>query len=433
MGQSLLNGNLKKHATTFEGIEDFDSLINNLKDKKVVMLGESSHGTSEYYEWRSRISQVLIEKHDFNYIAVEGDWPSCEQVNAAIQNKVNNDPIETLAHFSRWPTWMWANVEVINLMTWMSEWNQNLKSQNKIGFHGLDVYSLYESIGEVKKILEKNNPELLESINEFYACFEPYKHNDKAYVKSLFHCPEGCAVEAAEALETLLHQKLNKDNVYFDIVQNAKIIRNAERYYRSMISGEDSWNIRDHHMMDTLERLQKFYGPDAKGIVWAHNTHIGDYRATDMVMHHQVNLGGLAREKYGEKNVALVGFGTYTGTVIASTAWDGKTEVMKIPPGVEGSLEALLHGAVPFVGAKNFYFNLADLKHEEIYKDYLGHRAIGVVYHPKYETRGNYVPTVLSKRYDTFIFFDHSSALTPLNIKFDRDKIPDTFPFGARV
>ena len=433
MGQSLLNSNLKKLAVPINGIQDFSTLIDNIKDKKIVMLGESSHGTSEYYEWRSKISQELIEKHGFNFIAVEGDWPACEQVNSAIQNQQNVDPLETLSHFSRWPTWMWANVETINLMAWMSEWNQQLKTQNKIGFHGLDVYSLYESIGEIKKTLVKANPRLLETVNEFYACFEPYKHNEKAYVKSLFDYPEGCAQEASEALETLLHQKLKKDNKYFDIVQNAKIIRNAERYYRAMISGEDSWNIRDHHMMDTLERLHKFYGPEAKGIVWAHNTHIGDYRATDMLMYNQVNLGGLARKKYGDKNIALIGFGTYQGTVIASTGWDGKTEVLNIPPAQEGSLEAHLHRAVPFIDSKNFYINLSDINNEELFKDYLGHRAIGVVYHPTFESRGNYVPTILSKRYDAFIFLDHTSALTPLNIKFDQSKIPDTFPSDILV
>jgi erythromycin esterase len=430
MGQSLLNGHLRKHSVPFESIEDFSPLIDSIKDKKIVMLGESSHGTSEYYEWRSKISQELIEKHGFSYIAVEGDWPSCEHINASIQNRVDENPIETLANFSRWPTWMWANVEVINLMKWMSEWNNG---GHTAGFHGLDVYSLYESISEVKKTVKNTNPELLATINEFYACFDPYMHNEKDYVKSLFNLPEGCADEVSEVLERLLEEKFSKKEIYFDVIQNAKIVRNSERYYRAMITGEDSWNVRDHHMMETLERLQEHYGPTAKGIVWAHNTHIGDYRATDMVMHNQINIGGLARKKFGEENVSLIGFATYSGTVIAASAWDGKTEVMKLPNAEPRSLEALLHGATPFIGSGQFYFQLKDLKDEDLFRDYLGHRAVGVVYHPKFESRGNYVPTILSKRYDGLIYFDHTSALTPLDISFDRDKIPETYPYGARI
>jgi erythromycin esterase-like protein len=429
MGQSILNGHLRKQSVPFESMEDFSPLIDSLKDKKIVMLGESSHGTSEYYEWRSKISRELIENHGFSFIAVEGDWPSCAHINSAIQNKIDEDPIKTLSHFSRWPTWMWANVETIGLMSWMSEWN---KKGHSAGFHGLDVYSLYDSIHEVKKNLKRNHPELLGAVSEFYSCFDPYMHNEKAYIRSLFHLPEGCSEEVSEALESLLESKL-KGHDFFDVVQNAKVIRNAEKYYRAMVTGEDSWNIRDHHMMETLERLLTQYGPEAKGIVWAHNTHIGDYRATDMVMNNQINLGGLARKSYGDDQVALVGFSTYAGTVIAASAWDGKTEVMKIPNAQIGSLESLLHGATPFVGAKQFYFQLKDLKEEELFKDYLGHRAIGVVYQPHYESRGNYVPTILSKRYDALIYFDHTSALTPLDIKFEIEKIPETYPFGARM
>lgn len=430
MGQSILNGHLRKYSVPFESINDFSPLVESIKDKKIVMLGESSHGTSEYYEWRSKISQELIEKHGFSFIAVEGDWPSCEHINSAIQNIVDEDPIKTLAHFSRWPTWMWANVEIISLMNWMSEWN---KLGHRVGFHGLDVYSLYESINEVKKNLKKSHPELMGAVNEFYSCFDPYLHNEKAYVKSLFHMPEGCTEEVSEALEILLQKRFSNDENFFDNIQNAKVIRNAEKYYRAMITGEDSWNIRDHHMMETLERLQEHYGPEAKAIVWAHNTHIGDYRATDMVLNNQVNLGGLARKRYGAELVALIGFATYSGTVIAASAWDGKTEVMKIPNAEIGSLESLLHGAAPFIGSKQFYFQLKDFKEEELFKDYLGHRAIGVVYQSQYESRGNYVPTILSKRYDALIYFDHTSALTPLDIKFDKEKIPETYPFGARM
>lgn len=430
MGQSFFNAHLKRNAIPFGSIDDFSPLIENYKDKKIVMIGESSHGTHEFYEWRARISKELIEKHGFNFIAVEGDWPACQQINNRVQNRSKEDPLETLSSFSRWPTWMWGNLEIAGVMKWLSEWNEQ---GHNVGFHGLDVYSLYESIDQIKKTISKTHPELLEAIQEFYSCFDPYLHNEKAYAKSLFQYPEGCAEEVSLALEEILKKNLEHDESFFDSVQNAKIIRNAERYYRTMITGEDSWNVRDNHMEETLERLMEFYGSDAKGIVWAHNTHVGDYRATDMLLYNQVNLGGLARERFGENNVALIGFSTYTGTVIASSAWDGKIEIIKVPEGRPGSLEYYLHSATNFIGAKQFFIEMKKVKDIDVFNDFIGHRAIGVVYHPTYESRGNYVPTLAAKRYDALIYLDETTALAPLEIHFDREKVPETYPFGAHM
>lgn len=430
MKQSFFNAHLKKHATPFGSIDDFSSLIETYKDKKVVMIGESSHGTHEFYAWRARISKELIEKHGFNFIAVEGDWPACHKIHERIQNRLREDPLKTLSNFSRWPTWMWGNLEMVEVVNWLSDWNEHGHS---VGFHGLDVYSLYESIDQVKKSVAKRNPEILEAVQEFYSCFDPYLHNEKAYAKSLFQYPEGCAEEVSFALEEILKSNIQHDEGFFDAIQNAKIIRNAEKYYRTMITGEDSWNVRDNHMMETLERLLEFYGSEAKGIVWAHNTHIGDYRATDMILSNQINIGGLARRRYGEKNVALIGFSTYAGSVIASGAWDGKIELIKVPDGASGSLESYLHNATNFIGAKQFYIEMKKVQDVEAFNDFIGHRAIGVVYHPAYESRGNYVPTVASKRYDALIFIDQTTALSPIDIHFDRDKIPETYPFGAHM
>jgi erythromycin esterase-like protein len=430
MGQSFFNAHLKKHAMPFGSIDDFGALIETYKDKKIVMIGESSHGTHEFYEWRARISKELIEKHGFNFIAVEGDWPACHQVHQRIQNRSKENPLRTLSHFSRWPTWMWGNLEMADVIKWLSEWNDQGHS---VGFHGLDVYSLYESIEQVKKSVKNKKPQILEAVQEFYSCFDPYLHNEKAYAKSLFQYPEGCADEVSFALEEILKSNIQNDEAFFDAVQNAKIIRNAEKYYRTMITGEDSWNVRDHHMMETLERLMEFYGSEARGIVWAHNTHVGDYRATDMLLANQINIGGLARERFGEKNVALIGFSTYSGSVVAGAAWDGKIEIMKVPEGAPGSLEHYLHSATNFIGAKQFYIEMKKVKDVEIFHDFIGHRAIGVVYHPAYESRGNYVPTIAAKRYDALIFIDKTSALSPLEIHFDREKIPETYPFGAHM
>lgn len=430
MGQKYFNAHLKKYAVPFHSVDDFSELINSYKDKKIIMLGESTHGTHEFYEWRARISRELIEKHGFNFIAVEGDWPACHHIHERVLNKNKEDPLKTLAHFSRWPTWMWGNQEMSSVIEWMSEWNSQ---GHKVGFHGLDVYSLYESIEQVKKSLAQKNPDILESVKDFYACFDPYLHDEKAYAKSLFHYPEGCSEEVSLALEEILESNIKNDESFFDAVQNAKIIRNAEKYYRTMITGEDSWNVRDNHMQETLERLMEFYGPDAKAIVWAHNTHIGDYRATDMLLYNQINLGGLARKHFGDQNVALIGFATNSGNVIASSAWDGKIEIMKVPEGVEGSLESYLHSATNFIGSKQYYLEMKNLKGVDIFHDFIGHRAIGVVYHPNYESRGNYVPTIAAKRYDALIYIDKTSAIKPIEIHFDRDKIPETYPFGAHM
>lgn len=430
MGQAFFNAHLKSQAIPFHSIDDFSSLIDSYKDKKVVMIGESSHGTHEFYEWRAKISRELIEKHGFNFIAVEGDWPACHYIHDRVQNRNKETPLETLGHFSRWPTWMWGNREMASVIEWLSEWNSEGHS---VGFHGLDVYSLYESIDQIKKTVAKVDPIILEKVKDFYSCFDPYMHNEKAYAKSLFHYPEGCAEEVTMALEEILKSHLKHDEVFFDTIQNAKIIRNAERYYRTMISGEDSWNVRDHHMQETLERLMDYYGEEAKGIVWAHNTHIGDYRATDMLLYNQINIGGLARRSFGEKNVALIGFSTYKGSVVASSAWDGQIEVLQVPEANKESLEDYLHQATQFIGSKQFYIEMKNLKDVEIFHDFIGHRAIGVVYHPAYESRGNYVPTIAAKRYDALIFIDKTRALEPIDLYFDREKIPETYPFGAHM
>lgn len=418
-------------STTFKSRKDLSPLIESIKDKKIVMLGESSHGTHEFYKWRLEISKELIENHGFNFICVEGDWPPCQKINSFVQkNDLQEDPIEVLKNFSRWPTWMWANYEMLNLLEWQSEFNQNSFVEDlKVGFHGLDVYSLYESINALHDELEKIDPVLAARVMRYYSCFEPFKHDERAYARSLFKYPEGCQQQVAEALFEMFKKKITS----LDILQNASIIQQAERYYRSMITGEDSWNVRDEHMMTTLDKLLHHYGPESKGIVWAHNTHIGDYRGTDMVFHGQINIGGLAREKWGDDKVSLIGMTTYKGSVIASHAWDGKTEVMKVPEAKKDSLEEILHQSVPLVGSKNFFFLTETIKKGSELFDYRGHRAIGVVYQPQHESQGNYVPTMLSKRYDGMIYFDESTALTPLRVEFDREKIPETYPHGARL
>lgn len=416
-----------------------DSLVDQFAEKKVVMLGESSHGTHEFYTWRHEISRRLIENHGFRFIAVEGDWPPSWQLNRFVHGEGSGSVWQSLSRFDRWPTWMWANTEIAELATWMRERNQGLSPEEKCGFYGLDVYSLFESIDAAITELSRLDPFLSRRIKARYACFDTFRRDEKRYARSLLRFPEGCQDQVIRNLRELLERRLAGPagtspfgDAYFDAEQNARIAANAENYYRTMVHGnEDSWNVRDRHMMDTLEILLRRYGENAKGIVWAHNTHIGDYRATDMLAQGQINLGGLAREKWGEDNVTLVGFGTYEGSVIASHAWDGPIERLEVPPGKPGSFEAAFHKAAEKLGAEILVLDLtARTAKAGPLSETRGHRAIGVVYQPAYESFGNYVPTSLPYRYDAFLFFDHTSALNPLGQGFNRADIPETWPQG---
>lgn len=425
-----------ENAQPLHGRRDLSALVFNLSQSKVVMLGESSHGTQEFYEWRRLISEELISRHGFNFIAVEGDWPPCAELNRFLHSELKKETArEALGHFQRWPTWMWANTEVMKLAQWMKTYNESRSKDNKASFFGLDVYSLFESIDEVIKQLRKVNPALARQAREHYECFSPFNRDERAYAKHLKFSPVGCEPQVVKVLTDML--KIRVENIkdhfeeLFDAEQNARIVKNAEDYYRTMILGtEDSWNVRDRHMLETLQILFNRFGPDSKGIVWAHNTHIGDYRATDMVKENLVNIGGLAREKWGADRVSLVGFGTYQGEVIASNAWDGPTQKMTMPPGRISSYEAHFHAAAQMMHENAFYIWLQDYEKVSALSQVLGHRAIGVVYNPAYERLGNYVPTSLTRRYDGFIFIDRTSALIPFVQDFKREEIPETWPQG---
>jgi erythromycin esterase-like protein len=412
-------------------------LIESLSKARVVMLGEASHGTHEFYEWRREISQVLIRDHGFHFIAVEGDWPPCRQVHDTIHGRGHADPIGALQAFHRWPTWMWANAEMVTLIRWLKEHNDS--HPRKAGFYGLDVYSLFESMSEVLRQLRHLDPHLAAEVRSRYSCFERFQRDEKAYARSLLSDPRGCEVEVVEALKELLRLRLHSGNVgshtlsraaLFDVQQNARIVANAEDYYRTMVlGGVDSWNVRDRHMLETLEILLNRYGANSKAIVWAHNSHVGDHRATDMVLHGQVNIGGLARQKWGEEQVALVGFGTHRGEVIAAHAWGGAIEKMPVPPGIVGSLEEEFHIAAENLKTPAFFLDLNGAS--RVFTEVKGHRAIGVVYNPALERHGNYVPTSLANRYDAFVFIDQTTALTPFDLQVAHGEFPETWPGGA--
>lgn len=420
---------IEEKAIDIEHKTGLDALFDKIGNARIVMLGEASHGTHEYYTWRSYITKKLIVEKNFNFIGVEGDWPDCYRINRFIKGQCEQGTQirEVLKDFGRWPTWMWANREIAALCDWLYLYNK--VHEHKAGFYGLDVYSLWESLEAIRRYLEKNEPEALKKATETFRCFEPYKGDETSYAYATRIVPELCEEKVLELLQEIQQRlpryQLKEENI-FSTEQNAVIAVNAERYYRAMIrSNAGSWNIRDSHMHETLERLLNFHGPDSKAIVWAHNTHIGDASATDMADEGMFNIGELARKAFPGQ-VFLVGFGSFNGSVIAGNSWGAKMQPMTVPDGRKGSLEYLLHRA----GKRNKLLLMDDFRDTLFTEQYVDHRAIGVVYRPGYERYGNYVPTVLPARYDAFIYLDKTQALHPLHIHPGSLRIPDTYPFG---
>lgn len=411
--------------------KDLDALVSDIEDKSIVMLGEASHGTHEFYTWRSAISKRLIEEKGFSFIAVEGDWPDCYKINRYVKGyKDTSDDIRNvLLNFDRWPTWMWANWEVAALAEWLNEHNKKLSPDKKIGFYGLDVYSLWDSMYEMINYLDQEDPHAAMTVKRAIECFEPYQHNEQLYARYSL-TKHSCRDKVLALLKEIRMkaQFLDGDReAGFNTEQNALIAVNAEKYYTSMMGFDnESWNVRDRHMMQTLDRLMKFHGKNAKGIVWEHNTHIGDARATNMKRQGMINIGQLAREDYGEDKIYLVGFASHSGTVIAGDEWGAPMEELEVPAARPGSIEDILHKE----SASDRYILFSEGISEKMYETEIHHRAIGVVYHPETERMSNYVPSVLSKRYDALVFLDETSALHPLHMHPHNEKVPETFPFG---
>ncbi|MDP4216574.1 MAG: erythromycin esterase family protein [Bacteroidota bacterium] len=427
-------GAIRQWAYPLTDRDSLDPLFKRIGDARIVMLGEASHGTHEYYNWRSYISRRLIEEKGFQFIAVEGDWPDCYRLNRYIKNYTDQGKgaFNVLHSFDRWPTWMWANWEVIALADWLQQYNRALPATRKVGFYGLDVYSLWESLENIMQYLQRTDPQALKVAEEAFKCFEPYRREDgQSYARATQFVPELCENEVVHLLKEIRAKlptyNTDHENV-FNAEQNALVMVDAEKYYRAMVQGgAHSWNVRDDHMAQTLDRLLNLHGSNAKAIVWAHNTHVGDARATDMSDEGMYNIGELARLKYHDDQVVLVGFGSYEGSAIAGHSWGAAMEKMAVPPASKGSWEYLLHIA----GNKNKLLVMDDLHHDVFMENHIGHRAIGVVYNSQYEQYGNYVPSILPLRYDAFIYLDHTTALHPLHIRPDGHQMPETFPFGV--
>jgi erythromycin esterase-like protein len=431
-GLDSLLAKIRAVSRPLNDFNDLDMLMDEIGDARLVLLGEASHGTSQFYRWRARISQRLIEEKAFSFVSVEGDWPDCYQANryALSRPDAGGNARQVLTDFKRWPTWMWANWEVAAFLEWLRRHNENLPEKQRAGFYGLDVYSLWESMESILGYLDQKDPEAARAARRAYACFEPYGGDEQRYAWSTRMVPESCEDEVIDLLMQLRRRtKLFEQDREgaFSAEQNALVMVNAEHYYRAMVhSDANSWNVRDEHMMDTFDRLMDFYGPQAKGIVWAHNTHVGDARYTDMARAGMFNIGQLARQRHAEMGVQLVGFGTYSGSVIAGDSWGAPMEKMPVPAGRPGSWEDVLHRA----GAHNQLLILPPLRADSDFTETRGHRAIGVVYQPTFESYGNYVPTELPNRYDAFLFIDETEGLHPMHLQPDGQEMPETYPWG---
>ena len=415
-----LEDSIKKYALPYKTNEDLTAVIDAIGDAKIVLLGEASHGTSEFYTVRAELSKRLIEEKGFTIIAVEGDWPSTQHINRFIKgyDEATADVRDVLKAFKRWPTWMWANEEIAEFLTWLKTHNERKEVKEKVGFYGIDVYSLWESLDEVVTYLRKTNPEGtdLAFAQKAFACFEPFNRHPETYAMSSINISDACIDEVSKLLTAIrAHEEKYKDAEETDLNLkiNAMVARNAEEYYRAMVrSDELSWNVRDEHMVEAINEIMDYHGKEAKIIIWEHNTHIGDASATDMEAAGMLNVGQIIRLQNRKENVFAVGFGTHRGTVIAASEWGASHNEINVPPARIDSWEDALHKAGEF--NKLLIFND---QNRSLFDQWIGHRAIGVVYNPEFEAYGNYVPSKIGSRYDAFIYIDQTKALSPIQFK----------------
>jgi erythromycin esterase-like protein len=417
---------------------DYDSLIERAGEATVVLIGESSHGTHEFYSERAKITKRLIKEKGFNAVAVEADWPDALRINRFVRG-TGQDQLATdaLAEFRRFPMWMWRNTVVLDFIGWLRSYNET-NGPKKVGFYGLDLYSLHSSIEAVLEYLDKVDPQAAHKAREYYSCFDNFGEDSQYYGYATgLGLSEPCMNEASLQLVEMRNRACEYAEMdpnagpeeFFYAEQNARLVKNAEEYYRSMFQQRvSSWNLRDTHMADTLSALTAHIETreSPKVVVWAHNSHIGDARATQMADEGEINLGQLVRERF--KSCVIVGFSTFSGTVTAATNWDGPAERKRVRPALAGSIEDIMHRA----GIQGFYL---DLSRPEL--DGLGgrrlERAIGVIYRPQTERQSHYFYTSLPAQFDYLIHIDETRAVEPLEqtTKWTEGDAPQTFPAGV--
>jgi len=408
-----------------------DALLERIGNAKIVLLGEATHGTSEFYRMRKRISQELITRKGFRFVAIEGDWPDVARLDHYVRH-FEYPPSEWTA-FARFPTWMWRNNEMRSFVDWLHARNAERAPRERVAIYGLDLYSLYTSIGSVLRYLDEVDPDSARIARQRYGCLTPWQADPATYGHAaLTGAYRTCEKEVVRMLQDILHKQrdyaAHDGERFMDAVQNARLVTDAERYYRIMYYGSRaSWNLRDSHMFETLKTLLDFHGFEAKAIVWAHNSHIGDAAATEMSARGEYNIGHLCRREFGDGTYS-VGFGTHSGTVAAASDWGGTMEVKAVLPSLDQSYERLCHET----GRPRFLLPLRGRSAVEV-RNRLAkprlERAIGVIYRPETELASHYFQAILPAQFDEYIWFDETAAVTPFETK-ELEGLPDTYPFG---
>jgi erythromycin esterase-like protein len=418
---------------------DFDPLIERIGDARLVLIGEASHGTHEFYRIRAAITKRLITDHGFRAVAVEADWPDAYRVNRYVRGlDGDGDASEALRGFVRFPQWMWRNADVLDFVEWLRTHNEDLAESARVGFYGLDLYSLRASIAAVLQYLDAADPEASRRARERYACFDRFEDDPQSYgyAASLGLTPSCEADVVAQLVELRRaaartprtdHQEIPGDLFY--AAQNALVVANAERYYRAMFGGRAlSWNLRDGHMADTLDALMTHLSKApvrAKVVVWAHNSHLGDARATEQGRSGELNLGQLVRERYGADSVA-VGFSTHSGTVTAASDWDEPAERMIVRPALPHSYESLFHQ----VGVPAFMVVTREPGAATVLTPARLQRAIGVIYRPGTERQSHYYHAQLARQFDVMLHYDVTRAVEPLDPSgfWSLAEAPESYP-----
>ncbi|HUK30963.1 MAG TPA: erythromycin esterase family protein [Candidatus Acidoferrum sp.] len=416
---------------------DFDPLFQMIGEKRFVLIGEASHGTHEFYRIRAQITKRLIAEKGFGAVAVEADWPDAYRVNQFVQGQgEDTEAVDALAGFQRFPTWMWRNADVLDFVGWLRNFNEH-QQRKQVGFYGLDLYSLHASMRAVLDFLDKVDPEAARRARYRYSCFEHFGEDTQAYgYAASFGLSKSCENEALSQWKEMRQRAADLSkrdghvfpDEFFFAEQNARLVKNAEEYYRAMFRERvSSWNLRDTHMAETLDALVHHLGPkDAKIVVWAHNSHLGDARATEMGQQGELNLGQLVRQNYGKDAVAI-GFSTFAGTVTAASEWDGAVERKVVRPALPESYEAIFHQT----GIPNFMLLLG--KHDEatiLLDEPRLERAIGVIYLPRSERASHYFHTQLPAQFDAILHFDETRAVEPLErvATWEAGEVPETYP-----
>jgi erythromycin esterase-like protein len=410
--------------------KDYDPLLELIGEASFVLLGEASHGTHEFYRERSRITRRIIAEKGFSAVAIEGDWPSAARVNRYVRGASDDRTAEAaLEGFERFPAWMWRNADVLQFVGWLRRHNEALPSQARAGFYGLDLYSLFASMAQVVGYLDRADPAAARRARERYACFDHFGDDSQRYgYATAFGMSKSCEDEVvAQLLEMQKGRSAGATDPdeRFHAEQNARLVKNAEEYYRSMFGRRvSSWNLRDSHMAQTLDALSLHLSTTApaKVVVWAHNSHVGDARATEMGEHGEHTLGQLMRQRYRGRT-ALIGMTTYRGTVTAASDWGGPAERKRVRDALPGSWEAAFHAT----GARNFYVPAGRFEDRRL------QRAIGVVYLPETERQSHYFHAALSEQFDGVLHFDETRALEPLerDVQWKTGESPETYPVGV--